>query len=550
MIDALSLTESRQAERGFYPTPAQVAAKMLEGIDWTLIQDVLEPSAGKGDLAEAVVTRLAGRSYGGNDRARGQIDCVELDENLRRILKGKGFRVVHDDFLTYQTYKQYDLIVMNPPFFEGDRHLLKALGMIRRGGQVVCLLNAETIDNPYTFSRKELLAALASADEHSVTDLGNAFGQAERSAQVQVYLVKAKILPQEDESDLMADMRKAAPIREVERDATGQIIKGDWREALVDHHNYELACGIKLIQEYQGMTQLLKDSLKKDAYARCILDLRIHGERHDSASVNRFVQEVRKKYWEALFSQPEFTQQLTSNLKTDLYARLNELRDYEFSVYNIVTLQFELSKQVIGGIEKTIMDLFDDWTRKYHWDENSQNRHYFNGWRTNDAFAVNKKVIIPMYNALEANWGRGGGYRLGYKTEGELNDIEKVFDYLDGGLAQSPQTAGAVVKDAVDNEGQNRNIPCKYFEVTLYKKGTCHIKFTDLDVIQKFNLFAARGKNWLPPSYGKKRYKDLDAEEKAVIDSFEGEESYNRVLARPDYFLTDASQMLRLEAGA
>ena len=44
--------------------------------------------------------------------------------------------------------------------------------------------------------------------------------------------------------------------------------------------------------------------------------------------------------------------------------------------------------------------------------------------------------------------------------------------------------------------------------------------------------------------------KDLDAEEKAVIDSFEGEESYNRVMARPDYFLTDASQMLRLEAGA
>lgn len=30
MIDALSLTESRQAERGFYPTPAQVAAKMLK----------------------------------------------------------------------------------------------------------------------------------------------------------------------------------------------------------------------------------------------------------------------------------------------------------------------------------------------------------------------------------------------------------------------------------------------------------------------------------------------------------------------------------------
>ena len=43
MIDALSLTESRQAERGFYPTPAQVASRMLEGIDLDFVQDVPGP---------------------------------------------------------------------------------------------------------------------------------------------------------------------------------------------------------------------------------------------------------------------------------------------------------------------------------------------------------------------------------------------------------------------------------------------------------------------------------------------------------------------------
>ena len=144
---------------------------------------------------------------------------------------------------------------------------------------------------------------------------------------------------------------------------------------------------------------------------------------------------------------------------------------------------------------------------------------------------------------------RKGGYRLKYETARKLSDIEKVFDYLDGGLTQSLRHAGQVVEEAV-NDGQTRNIACKYFEVTLYKKGTCHIKFTDMDVIQKFNLFAARGKNWLPPSYGKKGYKEMDAEEKAVIDSFEGEESYNRVMARPDYFLTEASDMLRLEGAS
>lgn len=550
MIDALSLTESRQAERGFYPTPAPVAEKMLEGIDWNLVKDILEPSAGKGDLCKIIHKKMTSRYYGREDEYKARIDCIELDQNLRHILKGEGFRVVHDDFLTYETRKRYDLIVMNPPFFEGDRHLLKALELIQHGGQVICLLNAETIENPYTNSRRELVQQIK-YHKGTVKDIGsNPFAQAERQADVRVYMVKVTIEPQEAMSGLMDDLKKAQPIREVERDEAGQVIKGDWREALVDHYNYEVACGLKLIDEWRGMQKLLTSSLLKDSYARNILTLKMgDSSRSSEATPNAFIQEVRYKYWQALFYQPEFTKQLTSNLQTELHNRLGELRGYEFSVYNIVSLQKELSHQVIGGIEKTIMDLFDDWTRKYHWDENSQNRHYFNGWRTNNAFAVNKKVIIPMYGALEASWSRKGDYSIGYTTIGKLDDIEKVFDYLDGGLTESLKPAGSVAKEAVEN-GQTRAIPCKYFEVTLFKKGTCHIKFTNPDVIQKFNLFAAKGKNWLPPSYGRKRYKDLDAEEKAVIDSFEGEESYNRVLARPDYFLTEASQMLRLEGAS
>ena len=55
------------------------------------------------------------------------IDCVEIEPELRAILKAKGFRVVHDDFLTLHTYKHYGLILMNPLFSVGVRHLLKAI---------------------------------------------------------------------------------------------------------------------------------------------------------------------------------------------------------------------------------------------------------------------------------------------------------------------------------------------------------------------------------------------------------------------------------------
>ena len=46
----LDIIKTKEAEEGFYPTPDDLAAKLLEGIDWKRIETVLEPSAGKGNL--------------------------------------------------------------------------------------------------------------------------------------------------------------------------------------------------------------------------------------------------------------------------------------------------------------------------------------------------------------------------------------------------------------------------------------------------------------------------------------------------------------------
>ena len=135
----------------FYPTPSKLAGQMIALVDWTKIRSILEPSAGKGDLlGYAKNGTLRSKRY-----ERGfDADCIEKDQNLRYVLTGKGFRVVHDDFLMYNTRKRYDLILMNPPFSDGDKHLLKALQMQENGGQIVCLVNAETIRTPYTNTRQ------------------------------------------------------------------------------------------------------------------------------------------------------------------------------------------------------------------------------------------------------------------------------------------------------------------------------------------------------------------------------------------------------------
>ena len=90
----------------FYPTPNHLIEKKLKGIDFNLVETVLEPSAGTGLIAKRVKDKwkLTVRY----SKKEADIDCIEIDPNLRHVLKGEGHRVIHDDFLTYNCYKRYD----------------------------------------------------------------------------------------------------------------------------------------------------------------------------------------------------------------------------------------------------------------------------------------------------------------------------------------------------------------------------------------------------------------------------------------------------------
>ena len=119
-VNLASIPESQKSKDSFYPTPRSVAMKMAQLVNWDHVSCVLEPSAGKGDLAREAAYELYKRKhryYPDHDKANeyvreADIDCVEIDPNLAAILRDRGFRVVHDDFLTYHTNKRYDLIYM------------------------------------------------------------------------------------------------------------------------------------------------------------------------------------------------------------------------------------------------------------------------------------------------------------------------------------------------------------------------------------------------------------------------------------------------------
>lgn len=129
-----------------------------------------------------------------------------------------------------------------------------------------------------------------------------------------------------------------------------------------------------------------------------------------------------------------------------------------------------------------------------------------------------------------------------------LGDIEKVFNYLNGRINDESYLWN--ILDRSFERGITKNIECKYFNVTFYKKGTVHITFRDEKDVELLNIYAARSRNWLPTSYGKKQYKDMDVEERMVIDEFQGEPEYQKVMSNPSGYIFDIAQnsMLLLSA--
>ena len=93
----------------------------------------------------------------------------------------------------------------------------------------------------------------------------------------------------------------------------------------------------------------------------------------------------------------------------------------------------------------------------------------------------------------------------------------------------------------------------KFFDVTLFKKGTMHIKFRNQELLDRFNIYCSRKKNWLPPNYGKAAYADMSQEEQAVVDGFHGDgasgagaKDYAKVLERKQYYLSEPVKEVQL----
>jgi len=524
--------------KNFYPTPSKLAGRMIAKVKGNPAK-ILEPSAGKGDLIEYYTKATDQHSRYGLD-----ISAIEIDNDLQATLRGNRIKVIDSDFLAFAGMDKFDLIIANPPFDEGDLHLLKAIDIMYRG-QIVFLLNAETIRNPYTNTRKELVKKLS--DLNAVFEYHEgAFKDAERPTGVEVVIVYINIERQVEDDLFAGATDRTSPVHPtIEND--NEITTRRAVDDLVAEYNQVINIGLETItayfKNYRKIWKYIGLNNEPDKYQR---DQDDNLTTKMQNQVNSMLIAVRTDFWRRTLDLPEVKKRLTESKRNEFEEQITKSCDLDFTASNI--RQFILN--LIGGYEKTIteavLDIFDMFTKRHCFSDGlyDENVHYFNGWKTNKAFKVNRRVIIPIYGSFDKAFTDYRGWKLNYKAASTLNDIDTVMSYFDG-MKDYYSMSRAI--DAAFETGKTTRIKSDYFTVNCYRKGTIHLTFNDEDILRRFNVVACKGKTWLPHDYGKKPYDAMDTEEREVVNQFEGAMSYAANCGRP-LFAESATQLLQLTA--
>jgi hypothetical protein len=118
---------------GFFPTPMPLIERLISLAELELNHHILEPSAGKGDIADAIQKIFNGKHP--------RLSVCEINHTLREILELKKHKIIASNFLDVTNF--YDRIVMNPPFENGSDidHVMHAYTLLNLKGRVVAIMS-------------------------------------------------------------------------------------------------------------------------------------------------------------------------------------------------------------------------------------------------------------------------------------------------------------------------------------------------------------------------------------------------------------------------
>lgn len=498
----------------FYPTPPDVINKMLMGINLSGC-NVLEPSAGKGDIVRAL------QEMGAN------VNACEIDQRLKRLIPCK---IIADDFLTVTSdqisHVQY--IVMNPPFSADEKHILHAYEIAPSGCDIIALCNLSTIKNTYTKGREQLKSIVDQFG--SFEDLGECFKGSERHTFVKVALIRIKKQGENRENEFSGFLMDEEP---QESGSYGIMSYNVVRDLVNRYVN-----AVK-IYDKQLDTAIELQNITSGFYS-CKIGTTIKAEDKE-LNRNEFKKEMQKAGWRFIFEKMDLKRTATQSLKEDLNKFIETQEQIPFTMHNIYNMLQIIVGTTQQRMDKAIERVFDKVTSHA-----AENRMNLEGWKTNSAYLLNRKFIIPYmceadkWTKSEINCGHRGNWEF-------MEDMVKAICYLTGDNYNKfgslrhfirynihLHTANEIefiendnrltwrsdelYKQGIPFEVKRHNIvygekfEWAYFTVRAYKKGTMHFEFTDEKIWQQFNQAVAKIKGYPLPEKTKQPKQQQTAE--------------------------------------
>ena len=452
----------------FYPTPKGVISIMLSPYELSG-KTLLEPSAGKGDIIDYAKSKGAKVLY------------CEINEDLAKIAGSKA-QLIANDFLTVTSDKisHVDIIAMNPPFSADEQHIIHAWNIAPDGCEIVALCNWETINNPYSKTRKQLLATIENYGY--CENIGDLFRDAERRTGIDIGLIRlTKPGTNDDFSDFFTDEDD-----EPERQEHGLMPYNAIREVVQRYVN-----AVKLYDE------VLENAVKMNALTEGIgvSDIVFTCSQKDVPTTReQFAKELQKKSWSWIINKMNLQKYSTRGLTEDINKFVEQQKSMKFTMKNIYKMLDVIIQTTGQRMDKALLEVFDNLTMHHH-----ENRWNVEGWKTNSHYLVNKKFINP-YICPESRWG---GKDLNYNQADRLDDLDKALCFITGENWNNNRRFSYTINTLRPEYGEW--FDWGFFEVKLFKKGTGHFKFKDENVWALFNQQIARIKGFpLPESIRKK----------------------------------------------
>ena len=486
----------------FYPTPATLAKRAFAKFQRP-VRRLLEPSAGRGDLLAATGISAESRRHHWAQREvpADRIDCIELDLTNHPLLKAQGYRVVGHDFLQYDGATIYSHILLNPPFAAGAEHVLHAWNLLY-DGELVAILNAETLRNPHT-KKRQLLAQLVAQYSASAPEyLQEAFlsPDTQRQTAVEVVLIhlEKKGNFQVDFIDGLAKDFRAETTATEFRSATELMLPANW----IGNQVTAFRLATKALREaaiadvraayYAGM---LGKSLLDSSNADNIKDP------HDTAAekINAGYAKLKQSAWTSVLRSADVTRRLSSGAQRRLEAEFQTICELEFTVENVYAfLGGLIAKQ--GDIQlEMVCDVFDAFTN-FH----DENRVYYQGWKSNSKHRTcgmalrASRIVLPANRRDAYSQFRSNG--LCWDDAQRFRDFDKVFRLLDGKPTEGDDGIEAMFNQQWDALCNGERATSAYFDARFYpKSGTFHLFPTRKDLVERLNRLVGQQRTWLPP---------------------------------------------------